>query len=212
MRLNYFVDPSFFGAKIKDGSFDATQEGFPRSESAMRRFDAIEDSNDIDADLNDVGDDADQDLNPAESERNAKMMKGFKLGPHNSSEMLTPMLTPMTPTQVSNNDSAFPWLGPIRLPWNLSSLTTHLSDDPTAPVKVVLNVDSVDKKSPVTVKIYKDPTLKRKKIIKAKIAQKQKEENLLVNGPQQNEKFSTRQSMPTGLQRLNQIVKILLTT
>jgi hypothetical protein len=93
-------------------------------------------TNGISDDSNGGTNDNDDDLKPAESGRSPKMLKAFNSDAD----------TEVPDKQNGDNSteagmSALPWIGPLRLPWNLSSLaslTSQVNQLPASPVKIVL--------------------------------------------------------------------------
>ena len=75
---------------------------------------AIDDHNDISANHNKVINDTGEDLNSAESKRNAKMTNGFKTSQINVSRIMAPTPPTKSLIPISKNIPKFPWFGPFR--------------------------------------------------------------------------------------------------
>ena len=95
-----------------------------------------------------------------ETERRPKMMLGF-----DKSESLQKYADslPESSTIQKSQNLTFPWPGPIRLPWNITSTTTQEKRHDNGPVKIVFKIDgNMEKKSPMRLRIIKDWTKTQK--------------------------------------------------
>ena len=95
-----------------------------------------------------------------ETERRPKMMLGFDKS--ESQQKYADSLPDSSTIQKSQN-LTFPWPGPIRLPWNITSTTTQEKRHDNGPVKIVFKIDgNMEKKSPMRLRIIKDWTKTQK--------------------------------------------------
>ena len=121
------------------------------------------------------------DLKTAESERKPKMFRDFVSNSESSENRTGIRATDGRGSESPKmlNVSSFSWPGPIRLPWNLTSLSSDVKlleeEAKKLPLQLLMKVEKEVNKSPLSLKIIKEWTKsqKKKKVQKQKMNEKE---------------------------------------